>query len=325
MYLAPTEDQLQIIEATRDVLAAEAAFERWFVADRAVPEDDARLSALACTMGWTGFAAPAAVGGSEASSVDELLVFRELGARLAPVGIGAAAIAARVAMAAGDEPLARRIVSGDARVGLAIGTGAAVLAGAPATVALQVDGAVLTLRDATAVQQDGVAFDWITPTGALTDATVIASVTDEGLARQFRLMIAAQAQGIAETALAQANAYAKEREQFGRPIGSFQAISHRIAGMEIRARRAEMQLRFAAVRNADGGADAGFQCLAMTQLALSAARENAEANIYIHGAMGITTENIGHLLLKRALLWQLVLGPEHATLDAIASCDAPTL
>lgn len=325
MHLAPTEDQRQIVDATRDVLTAEAPFARWFVDTIDPAADDARLSALGAAMGWLGFTAPSAIGGAGASPVDEMLVFRELGARLVPVGIGAAAIAVQVALALGRERLASAIVAGTERVGLAVGTGHRVLIGAPSAYALRAEGDELTIVDASAAMPADKAIDWITAAATLPDAPAIARLTDASLARRHMLLIAAQAQGIAETALAQANAYAKEREQFGRAIGSFQAIRHRIADMEIRARRAEMQLRFAAVRNADQGDDARLHCLAATLLALEAARENAEANIFIHGAMGVTTENIGHLLLKRALLWQLVLGPESALLDAIGECDAPTL
>lgn len=325
MYLAPTEDQLQIVEATRDVLLSEAPFERWFVPDADALADDARLIGLGAAMGWTGFAAPADIGGSEASAIDEMLVFRELGGRLAPLGLTAATIAAHVSHGAGNAALAAALVSGETRAGLITGQRGDVLLGAVGGVGLQVEGDRLRVLDAAGATSAGIAFDWMTPSARLDNAAVIVEVEDAGLARRLRLLIGAQAQGVAETALAQANAYAKEREQFGKPIGSFQAIRHRIADMEMLARRAEAQLRFAAVTNHDGNGDAPLQVLAALFLSLRAARNNAEANIFIHGAMGVTTENIGHLLLKRGRLWGLVAGPDRDLLDDIGASEAALL
>lgn len=327
MFLALTDDERQIAEATADAIAAEAPLDRWFLPQTDPLADGRRLHAFGVALGWTGFAAPAAVGGAEASLVDEMLVFREIGAKLAPVAFAAAAIGVQVALAAGNEALARRIVAGDAKVGLVAGRDGMVLLGA--------DGAELALawcRDcaslkAVAAQPDRrVGLDGMTIVGAMPpQAETIASASDGDLVLRFRLIVAAQLQGIAETALAESNAYAKLREQFGRPIGSFQAVRHRIADMEIRARRALALVHFAAVRLRDGGADADFQVNAALVLAIAAARVNAEDNIANHGAIGVTTENIGHLLLKRAMLWAFAAGPEAALLDAVGGADAPTL
>jgi hypothetical protein len=315
MYLAPTEDQLEIVEATRDVLLGEAPFERWFVPNMDAAADYARLSELGVSMGWTGFAAPGDIGGSEAT---------ELGARLAPVGLAATAVAARVAAAAGKGEFAAALVGGENSASLVAGEHGDVLLGTGG-IGLALEGATLRLLDVSQAVATGLSFDWSTPAAKMSGAPVLAEIEDAQLSRELRLLVAAQAQGVAESALAQANGYAKERQQFGRAIGSFQAISHRLADMEAITRRAETQLRFAAVRNQDGASDAELQCVSALLLAVKAARIASEANIFIHGAMGVTTENIGHLLLKRALLWQLVAGSEIALLDAVAQCDAPQL
>jgi hypothetical protein len=205
-------------------------------------------------------------------------------------------------------------------VALAAGVdGALLLGGGVAGLALACDGPELRLLSIPEGASLLPSLDWIgTVTRLPSGASVVAEVRDAALARRLRLLIAAQQQGVAETAVAESNGYARLREQFGRPIGSFQAVRHRIVDMEVRARRAEAQLYFAAVALRDEREDAAFQVEAALLLANDAARANAEENIAVHGAIGVTTENSAHLLLKRAMLWAFVSGSDEATLDAIA-------
>jgi alkylation response protein AidB-like acyl-CoA dehydrogenase len=325
MLLAPTEDQRQIADAVNSMLAAEAPFDRWYLPQTDPLADEVRLLAFGAQMGWTGFAAPEAIGGSEATLIDEMLVFRELGARLVPVGLVAAAIGAHVALDAGEEALAARIVSGDA--GVALMAGGMAVGAAGAELALKLDEGSITLirllvDSAPLVGIDGMTSCAAMPADRYGDEVARSSAT---LALRLRLLVAAQQQGVAETALAQSNAYAAMREQFGRAIGSFQAVRHRIADMEIRARCAQAQVYFAAVALHEGREDAPMQVISAAVLAGDAARNNAEANIAVHGAIGVTTENIGHLLLKRSLLWTFVAGSDSDLLDLLAEMDGPLL
>jgi alkylation response protein AidB-like acyl-CoA dehydrogenase len=112
------------------------------------------------------------------------------------------------------------------------------------------------------------------------------------------LLLAAYLVGNAQATLDMAVGYANVREQFGQPIGAFQAIKHSCADMAVRAAAAEAQTLFAAVI-----ADAAEREAASARLlAGQAAIINAKANIQIHGAMGFTAECDAHLFLKRALL-----------------------
>lgn len=320
MFLGLTDDERQIVDATADALAIEAPLDRWFLPQTDPATEERRLIGFGADMGWTGFAAPASVGGAEASIIDEMLIFRQIGARLGPVGLVAAAVGTHVALGAGQQSLAARILSGEERVALAAGVdGALLLGGGVAGLALACDGPELRLLSIPEGASLLPSLDWIgTVTRLPSGASVVAEVRDAALARRLRLLIAAQQQGVAETAVAESNGYARLREQFGRPIGSFQAVRHRIVDMEVRARRAEAQLYFAAVALRDEREDAAFQVEAALLLANDAARANAEENIAVHGAIGVTTENSAHLLLKRAMLWAFVSGSDEATLDAIA-------
>src|SRR3546814_7592323 len=82
--------------------------------------------------------------------------------------------------------------------------------------------------------------------------------------------------------------YAGLREQFGRPIGTFQAVKHHCANMAIAARCARDQVSFAAVAIDEGRADAALQVESALFVAGTAAIENAGKNIQIHGGIGFS-------------------------------------
>ncbi len=118
----------------------------------------------------------------------------------------------------------------------------------------------------------------------------------ENARRRALLTVAADSIGVAAAALAMAVAWAGEREQFGRKIGSFQAISHRCADMLVALEGSRGQV-FAAA-NADEPGD--VDCMLAAAAALDAAVFAAERSIQIHGGIGFTWEHPAHLLLRRA-------------------------
>jgi hypothetical protein len=156
------------------------------------------------------------------------------------------------------------------------------------------------------------------PARALDDATsleladiagaAIVELTDPVLIRRGRLLITAMLVSIGEQARDMAVDYAKERRQFNRPIGAFQAIKHRCADMAVRSEMSCSQLFFAAVHERDEADDAAFQGTAATLLALEAALQNTAASIQIHGGIGFTAEFDAHRFLKRAHLLEQMAG-----------------
>ncbi|MBW8814217.1 MAG: acyl-CoA dehydrogenase family protein [Caulobacterales bacterium] len=321
MDLTLQEDERQIAAMAAEVLAGEAALDRWFREDVDAAAEEARLRALAAGLGWIGFGAPAAAGGSEVSVVEEAVLFREAGRFLAPMSLAAGAAAARFAAA----DLAARIVEGEAAVGVAMARDAGRLwrlGTADGALALQVDDARLTLLEAD--WEPAACLDPTVPaqSAALGSVRTVAETSASAEPQRFGLLVAAQQLGLAETALAASVAYAKLREQFGRAIGSFQAVRHRCVDMAVRAERAKAQLWFAAVSLRDGAADASFQAAAAMRVCDDAAGRNARDNILLHGAIGVTAENEGHLLLKRATLWRQVL-PPNRILEEIARGGGP--
>ncbi|MCB1133405.1 MAG: acyl-CoA dehydrogenase, partial [Verrucomicrobiae bacterium] len=113
---------------------------------------------------------------------------------------------------------------------------------------------------------------------------------------------------IAEGARDLAVAYAGVRRQFGRQIGSFQAIKHHCANMAIGVEMVSAQLDMAAIAVRDGREDAAFQTAALARLAPRVALQNARLCIQIHGGIGFSAEADVQLFLKQAHLLRNYLG-----------------
>ncbi|MFE7455865.1 acyl-CoA dehydrogenase family protein [Streptomyces sp. NPDC057554] len=123
-------------------------------------------------------------------------------------------------------------------------------------------------------------------------------------------VLAAEAVGAAAGALERTVAYVKEREQFGRAIGSFQAVKHRLADLYVRVEAARSAAYHAARDPAAGP-------LALAQ-ALEAARIVAGEAVQLHGGIGFTWEHEAHLYVKRAAADELLFGPVHRLRDHAA-------
>jgi alkylation response protein AidB-like acyl-CoA dehydrogenase len=130
--------------------------------------------------------------------------------------------------------------------------------------------------------------------------------------------LAADALGAARRALDMAVGYARQREQFGRPIGSFQAIKHKLADMYLLVQGAAL-----AVEGAAGALDAGRDARRPVAVAASYAREAAVKvtgdAIQVHGGIGYTWEHDCHRLFKRAKLDEALLGDPSAHRERLAA------
>ncbi|MFJ9537056.1 acyl-CoA dehydrogenase family protein [Streptomyces sp. NPDC101225] len=120
-------------------------------------------------------------------------------------------------------------------------------------------------------------------------------------------VLACEAVGAADRALERTVAYVRGREQFGRAIGSFQAVKHRLADVYVRVQAARSAAYYAAWAAAHDERVGG---LALAQ-ALQALRTAAAEGIQLHGGIGFTWEHEAHLSFKRAAGDDLLLGPVH--------------
>jgi alkylation response protein AidB-like acyl-CoA dehydrogenase len=134
----------------------------------------------------------------------------------------------------------------------------------------------------------------------------------------IRVALAAELVGTAQRALDGAVAYAKERRQFGRPIGSFQAIKHLLADRHVQLDAARMLVHAAAaaIDVGDGGAE---EAAAAALVAVCDAADATTGDaLQVHGGIGFTWEHPSHVYLKRARARRVLLGSQARQLDGLA-------
>jgi hypothetical protein len=138
------------------------------------------------------------------------------------------------------------------------------------------------------------------------------------------LLLAAYASGLSKASLDMAVDYAKMREQFGKPIGAFQAVKHKCADMAIAAEVAACQVDFASVVVAENRPDAYYHATAAKLVAVEAALKNGATNIQVHGAIGFTAEADAHVYLKRAHTIDILGGDLRTTRASMIGQAAPS-
>jgi alkylation response protein AidB-like acyl-CoA dehydrogenase len=131
--------------------------------------------------------------------------------------------------------------------------------------------------------------------------------------------LAAEMIGGAQRCLDMTLAYVKDRQQFGVPIGSFQALKHRLADLHVLL-DSTRELVYAAARVASNGAHADLPPIAAAAKAAAngAYLRAAEEAIQMHGGIGFTWEHEAHLFYKRALVSCALLGSTHQHLEQVA-------
>jgi len=117
--------------------------------------------------------------------------------------------------------------------------------------------------------------------------------------RVLSILTSAQLAGICGATRDFATEHAKNRVQFGKPIGAFQAVKHRCADMATNALAADNVTFFAALTEMATPSDSDYHALAAASCCRRAAFANARTNIQIHGAMGFTVEDSAHRFVKR--------------------------
>jgi alkylation response protein AidB-like acyl-CoA dehydrogenase len=247
--------------------------------------------------------------------VDVVLAFEELGRALVPGPLTASALAGAMVkgVASGDVvvTLVERAERADGPV--------LVEHGAAADVVLVLDGDGVHRVDASALGGRPVAnpLDPTTPLTLVERLPAGEPLAGPEVAAAWRrtgsLLTAALLLGIAGATTDVAVAYARHRHQFGRPIGSFQAVKHLLADMFARAEVARASVHAAGILADDERAVAGARVLAG-----GAALDNARSCIQVHGGVGFTWEADPHLYLKRALLHDTQLGSVDEAAETVA-------
>ncbi|WP_166908095.1 acyl-CoA dehydrogenase family protein [Mycobacterium sp. DL440] len=135
-------------------------------------------------------------------------------------------------------------------------------------------------------------------------------------------VLSAEQVGACERVLEIATDYARTREQFGRPIGSFQAVKHKCADIlvDLEWARSASQAALQALDGTDGAADEADWRAGMAKAVCSEALRNAvHANVQIHGGIGFTWEDSAHLYLRRARTDEVLFGSPAQHWDRLAT------
>jgi hypothetical protein len=299
----------------------------------ALPAFWAELAAL----GLLGLHVPEEHGGSGFGLAETLVVAEQMGRHLAPGPFCPTVIASAVLAGAGPDDLRKRLLPGlaDGTVigaaalggevtcdgGVATGKAGVVISGHLADVLLVPagDDVLVIEKSAGGVRADVPAnLDQSRRAARISldaaPATVLPGA--RGLLTDVaRAVLAAEAVGIAADTTEQAAEYAKVRQQFGRPIATFQAVKHHCANMLVAAEVATAAAWDAGRAGLGGGDQLSFTAAIAAALAVPAAVGNANLNIQVHGGIGFTWEHDAHLYLRRAAAVAAVLDTEEASIE----------
>ncbi|OBB97385.1 acyl-CoA dehydrogenase [Mycobacterium sp. 852002-40037_SCH5390672] len=273
-------------------------------------------------LGIFGVAIPEEFGGADGSIEDLCAMVEEAAKALVPGPVATTALATMVLSEAGyDQELLAALAAGERFAGLALDgdiqfDSATEKASGTLPFALGVaDGAVLLApadgkwllidTESAGVQIEPLqAADFSQPLARVVLTSAPATVVSDTRTRVEELaatVLAAEAAGITRWSLETAVDYAKVREQFGKPIGSFQAVKHLCAEMLCRAEQAEVTAADAA-RAAAEGDESQFSIAAALAAGtgIAAVKANVKDCIQVLGGIGCTWEHDAHLYLRRA-------------------------
>ena len=309
------------------------------------PYDPALWRALAVDVGLAGLAVKEEHGGHGASWREVAVVAEELGAAVAPTPfLGSAVLAPIVAETAGAHELLRRLASGESsaavaatlarvpggqptgdvtvRDGALFGTVPGVLDTALADTLLVVaaDGETPVLAEVAAADAHIAAVPSLDMTRPIADVTFSGApfrpladgqLADVSLRRAFGIgaaILASEQVGLAQRCLDMTVDYLQTRYQFGRQIGSYQALKHRVADVWAAVSQARATARYAAACMAQADPDSAIAISIAKAYCGPVAVQAAEECVQLHGGIGFTWEHPAHLYLKRAKADAVLLG-----------------
>jgi alkylation response protein AidB-like acyl-CoA dehydrogenase len=316
MNLAPSEEQQAIASTAHEFLRKELPISRLrqLAADLDGPAIDDATWTRCAGLGWLALGLSEEAGGAGFGLPEEVMLLREFGRHLAPGPFLSSIIGARVAAAAGARELAHAIISGERRVGIEVGDLAVNVRPGDLILAMdEVSGELFTLKSVDPM----AGIDPGSRLAKVVKGASVARVEDRNILNRARVLVAAEQLGIIEAVRDMSAAYAQTRTQFGKPIGSFQAVKHRCADMAIAAYATIGEVFQAALLVDAGTEDAAFHAATAYVLATNGAKVSTAENIQNHGGIGFSWEQDSHLFLKRAFLLEHILGEQRKAYDAI--------
>jgi alkylation response protein AidB-like acyl-CoA dehydrogenase len=337
MTIAITEDHRTLADVTRDFLERHDSKG----AARSLLEADTETmpafwDALA-ELGWLGLHISEDNGGSGFGMPELVVVVEQLGSGLAPGPFVSTVIASAAIGAAAPADVAARLLPGLADGSVVAGVGidgnltatASSVSGTAHTVLGGGLGQLLVVRagaDLAIVERSAIGVTVterknLDPTRRSAEVTfadapaIIVAGGGQVLLDITRLLLAAEATGIARSTTTMAADYARVREQFGRVIATFQAVKHHCANMLVETEIATGAVWDAARAALAGGDQFSYAAAIAAATAATAADFSAQMNIQVHGGIGFTWEHDAHLYLRRALSIEAILDPEASNID----------
>jgi alkylation response protein AidB-like acyl-CoA dehydrogenase len=296
-------------------------------------------------LGLAGLLVPEDQGGAGASAREAAVVLEELGRFAAPVPFLTSSVVASTALLqARDDGLVATLATGERTAALVVPLSAgpsdfravvrpdheARLSGRVTSVAgaLEADVFLVPVQTDDGVELHTVEAGSVTiepvvcldMTRQLADlefsraasTRVIPSTSGETAVREALevgvALISSEQVGVAQWCLDTTVAYLRDRKQFGRPLGGFQAIKHRLADLYVMTESARASARYAAATAAVGDPDRHVAASLAKAYCSDVAVKTAEECIQLHGGIGMTWEHPAHLYLKRAKSDQIALG-----------------
>ncbi len=334
MSIAITDDHKTLADTASEFLlkrrsraAARALLEG---AEETRPEFWSELADL----GWLGLHLPEKFGGSGYGMPELVVVVEEMGRGIAPGGFVPTVIASAVINAAAQPAEKKKflpgLADGTTTAAVALGGNVKIAGGKASGSAGVVLGAaladLLVVKTATSIaivdaRADGVRVTTpqnIDPTRTASRVTldnVDATVIRRGartLLDYARLIIAAEAVGVARETTVMAAEYAKVRTQFGRPIAVYQGVKHHCANMLVATELATCAVWDAARAADHDAAQFSLTAAIAAGLALPAADMCVNLNQQVHGGIGFTWEHDAHLYMRRATALESVLNANDA-------------
>jgi alkylation response protein AidB-like acyl-CoA dehydrogenase len=316
MHFARTEEQDELAAIVSSLLdkrsdsgAVRAAMES------EAGYDESLWQALCEQVGVAALPIPEEYDGFGASFVETAVVLEEVGSSLAPTPLLATAVATAAVLLDGSDALRSellpRIAAGEVAT---LVTGDLVLSGASAAVVLRAGDSGLEVWEAPGIAPVGT-LDQTLSLGRLEGAAAL----DGPLLHIAWALASALQVGAMQRGLDMTVAYSKERVQFGRPIGSFQALKHRMADMLVLVEASRSASWGATAAAAAYVQDPTEQCAATLSRRAAVARSYcsdaldhvASETVQLHGGIAITWEHDAHLVFKRAHALNHLWAPAH--------------
>ena len=309
-----SEEQQGLRAAAADLLAGRSSMAVCRAATERGGQPDETLWAAMVDQGWCGLAVPEAFGGIGLGWVEAAVVLEQVGTQVAPAPILGQMVALDVLA---DTPWGPPLLDGSAVAAVAWRLDEPCVYAPVADVVVVPDGERLVavdLRDEPIAAEPAMdltrQLGWLR-TGDVAGRPRIELGGPELVERQVQraaVAYSAELLGLSQRALDLSVAYAGERVQFGRPIGSFQAVKHRCADMLVDVEGMRSAVYWAAWCVAEGDPDAAVAASVAKCWCSDAATRVMASALQVHGGIGFTWEHDLHLYLKRAHLDALSFG-----------------